>query len=57
MSIVQITLATMMIVEDFKNVCVFAIESQSEDESTRDRSVPHTQMDTAVSTKVVPQKR
>ena len=28
----------MMIVEDFKNVCVFAIESQSEDESTRDRS-------------------
>ena len=35
----------MMIVEDFKNVCVFAIESQSEDESTRDRSVLHTQMD------------
>ena len=35
----------MMIVEDFKNVCVFAIESQSEDESTRDRSVPHTWMD------------
>ena len=34
-----------MIVEDFKNVRVFAIESQSEDESTRDRSVPHTQMD------------
>ena len=25
-----------MIVEDFKNVRVFAIESQSEDESTRD---------------------
>ena len=35
----------MMIVEDFKNVCGFAIESQSEDESTRDRSVLHTQMD------------
>ena len=35
----------MMIVEDFKNVCVFAVESQSEDESTRDRSVLHTQMD------------
>ena len=35
----------MMIVEDFKNVCVFAIESQSEDEFTRDRSVLHTQMD------------
>ena len=29
----------MMIVEDFKNVRVFAIESQSEDESTRDLSV------------------
>ena len=36
----------MMIVADFKNVCVFAIESQSEDESTRDRSVLHTQVDT-----------
>ena len=35
----------MMIIEDFKNVLVFAIESQSEDESTRDRSVLHTQMD------------
>ena len=35
----------MMIVEDFKNVRVFAIESQSEDESTRDRAVLHTQMD------------
>ena len=35
----------MMIVEDLKNVRVFAIESQSEDESTRDRSVLHTQMD------------
>ena len=35
----------MMIVEDFQNVRVFAIESQSEDESTRDRSVLHTQMD------------
>ena len=34
----------MMIVEDFKNVCVFAVESQSEEESTRDRSVLHTQM-------------
>ena len=32
----------MMIAE---NVCVFAIESQSEDESTRDRSVLHMQMD------------
>ena len=28
-----------MIDEDYKNVRVFAIESQSEDESTRDRSV------------------
>ena len=35
----------MMIVEDFKNVGVFAIESQSEEESTRGRSVLHTQMD------------
>ena len=35
----------MMIVEDFKNVCVFAIDSHSEDESTSDRSVLHTQMD------------
>ena len=35
----------MMIVEDLKNVLVFAIESQSEDESTRDRSVPHKQVD------------
>ena len=34
----------MMILEDLKNVRVFAIESQSEDESTRDRSVLHTQM-------------
>ena len=35
----------MMIVEDLKNVRVFAIESQSEDESTRDRSVLHMQID------------
>ena len=35
----------MIIVEDFKNVCVFAIEALSEDESTRDRSVLHKQMD------------
>ena len=35
----------MMIDEDHKYVGVFAIESQSEDESTRDRSVLHTQMD------------
>ena len=34
-----------MIVEDFKNVRVFAMEAQSEDESKRDRSVLHTQMD------------
>ena len=34
-----------MIDEDFKNVCVFAIESQSKDEFTRDRSVLHMQMD------------
>ena len=34
----------MMIDEDYKNVSVFAIESQSEDEFTRDRSVLHTQM-------------
>ena len=34
-----------MIDEDFKNLCVFAIESQSEDESTRDRSILHFQMD------------
>ena len=34
-----------MIDEDFQNVSVFAIESQSEDESTRDWSVLHTQMD------------
>ena len=34
----------MTIVENFKNWCVFAIESQSEDESTLDRSVLHTQM-------------
>ena len=34
-----------MIDEDYKNVRVFAIESQSEDESTRDRSVVlHTQV-------------
>ena len=35
----------MLIDEDYKNVRVFAIESQSEDESTRDRSVQHPQMD------------
>ena len=34
-----------MIVEDFGNVRVFAIEAQSEDESKRDRSFLHTQMD------------
>ena len=34
-----------MIVEDFKNVCVLAIESQSEDESTRNRSVSPTHAD------------
>ena len=32
----------MMIDEDYKNVSDFAIESQSEDESTSDRSVLHT---------------
>ena len=35
----------MMIDEDYKNVSVFAIESQSKDESTSDRSVLYTQMD------------
>ena len=34
----------MLIEEDYKNVSVFAIESQSEDESTWERSVQHTQM-------------
>ena len=32
-------------VSDYKNVSDFAIESQSEYESTSDRSVLHTQMD------------
>ena len=35
----------MMIDEDYKNASVFAIESQSKDESTSDRSVLYTQMD------------
>ena len=35
----------MMIDEDDKNVSVFAIETQSEDESTCDRSVLQTKMD------------
>ena len=35
----------MMIVEELKNVRVFAIESKGEDESTRDLSVLDTQMD------------
>ena len=35
----------MMIDEDYKNVSDFANESQSEDESTSDRSVLRTQMD------------
>ena len=35
----------MLIDEDYKNVSVFAMESQSEDESARDRSVRLTQMD------------
>ena len=35
----------MMIDEDYKSVSVFAIESQSKDESTSDRSVLYTQMD------------
>ena len=35
----------MMIDEDVKNVSVFAIETQSEDESTCDRSVLQTKMD------------
>ena len=35
----------MMIDEDLKNVGFFEIESQSEDESTRDRSILHTQID------------
>ena len=33
-----------MIDEDYKNASVFAIESQSKDESTFDRSVLYTQM-------------
>ena len=44
-TIVQTTLPTRDDHEDFKNVRVFAIEAQSEDESKRDRSVLHTQMD------------
>ena len=43
----------MMIDEDYNNVSVFAIESRSEDESLRDRSVLYTEMDTAVWRKVV----
>ena len=34
-----------MIDEDYKNVGFFAIESESEDESMRAWSIPHTQMD------------
>ena len=34
----------MMIVEDLKNVLVFAIESQSEDESTRDHADGYMQL-------------
>ena len=44
-TIVQTTLPTRDDHEDFKNVRVFAIEAQCEDESKRDRSVLHTQMD------------
>ena len=43
----------MMIDEDYNNVSVFAIESRSKDESLRDRLVLHTEIDTAVSRKVV----
>ena len=43
----------MMIDEDYNNVSIFAIESRSKDESLRDRLVLHTEIDTAVSRKVV----
>ena len=43
-----------MIDEDYKNVSVFAIESQSKDESTSDRSVPYTQMDKCSMSSIYP---
>ena len=44
----------MMIDEDYKNVSVFAIESQSKDASTSDRSVPYTQMDKCSMSSIYP---
>ena len=45
----------MMIDEDYKNVSVFAIESQSKDESTSDRSVfLYTQMDICSMSSIYP---
>ena len=44
----------MMIDEDYKNVSVFAIESQSKDESTSDRSVPYTQMNKCSMSSIYP---
>ena len=46
-----------MIDKDYKNVSVFAIESQSKDESdesTSDRSVPYTQMDICSMSSIYP---
>ena len=44
----------MMIDEDYKNVSVFAIESQSKDESTSDQSVLYTQMDICSMSSIYP---
>ena len=44
----------MMIDEDYKNVSVFAIESQGKDESTSDRSVLYTQMDICSMSSIYP---
>ena len=44
----------MMIDEDNKNVSVFAIESQSKDESKSDRSVLYTQMDICSMSSIYP---
>ena len=44
----------MMIDEDYTNVSVCAIESQSKDESTSDRSVLYTQMDICSMSSIYP---
>ena len=44
----------MMIDEDYKNGSVFAIEPQSKDESTSDRSVLYTQMDICSMSSIYP---